>query len=220
MLHLDHTVFGGRVTCNDFPALPDYNPAMDGSCMTQAEMIAEVYAAFAGVGREGGVSWSESAVRDGFGEEAECLVARAADLDRAWTELVDDPTWKPDRGVGGLCFLDAIGFRYYLPVALVRSIRTKTRNDALYFLTLPSPGDELHNHTLEKWSRLNDEQRRCVLHYLQYMMANDELSKSDCQEANNEVVGWWQEPIDSYWGRFAQHGSAEPAPPEDRPGGG
>jgi hypothetical protein len=80
-------------------------------------LIAEIYAAFKDVSREGGVSWSETYVLDFYGTPEERAEARDRDRDWSWTDLVDDPDWQIGQGSGGLTFLDAIGFRYYLPHA-------------------------------------------------------------------------------------------------------
>jgi hypothetical protein len=83
-------------------------------------LIAEIRQAFATVSREGGVSWTECDARDANATEEECAAVRAMDTDRHWTELLDNPTWSPSPGTGNLCFIDPIGFRYYLPPLLIR----------------------------------------------------------------------------------------------------
>lgn len=102
-------------------------------------LIPEIYAAFAGVSREGGVSWSESVVLDNYISMNQRLAARAYDTDTSWEQLVDDPLWnsyaglskflEPDGnwrdyinstksvpGSGGFSFLDAIGFVTTFPL--------------------------------------------------------------------------------------------------------
>ena len=86
-------------------------------------VIDEIYRAFEGVTREGGVSWNETDVRDGYGTPEECEAARRSDKDTSWAELVEDRNWEPFPGVGGFCFVDATGFRYYFPVVMVRFAR-------------------------------------------------------------------------------------------------
>lgn len=97
--------------------------------------------AFAGVAREGGVSWSESYVIDGHGTEQEQLDARLLDKDQSWEELVDDPGW--DCGVAAWPFFDPIGFRYYVAAAMVRGSR--------------EGGDEFLGYALEMTSRFREE---------------------------------------------------------------
>lgn len=88
----------------------------------RAALIAEIHAAFEGVMREGGVSWSESEVVDDFGTDEERAAARAEDTDRCWTELAYDADWNIGPASGGWSFLDPIGFQYYLPAAMIRRL--------------------------------------------------------------------------------------------------
>jgi hypothetical protein len=85
-------------------------------------LIAEIHEAFEGVTREGGVSWNETFVLDGYGSEEECSKARKTDRDHRWADLAYDETWIAGPGVGGWSFLDAIGFRYYLPAGMIRML--------------------------------------------------------------------------------------------------
>jgi hypothetical protein len=87
------------------------------------EVIQEIYVAFKGVTREGGVSWSETLVIDSDGTMDQRLFERERDTEQSWEDLVDDPTWNADIGIGGFSFLDPIGFRYYIAPAMVRELR-------------------------------------------------------------------------------------------------
>ncbi len=86
-------------------------------------VIDEIYRAFEGVTREGGVSWNETDRLDGYGDPEECCKARASDKDKSWTELVADRNWEPFPGVGGFSFIDDTGFRYYFPAVMIRFAR-------------------------------------------------------------------------------------------------
>jgi len=185
------------------------------------ELIAEINAAFAGVTREGGVSWSESEVRDHYGTIEERARARARDQERSWEELVDDPAWHPDPGVGGLSFVDPIGFRYYVPAAMTRYLRGEGEFSLASYLTLR---DEFREHTLGTWSLLDARQRACVRRFLRHVLAVEEPPVDP--EAR---PGWWdpafeaegypwqpewghapptfearvvREALESYWERF------------------
>ena len=87
---------------------------------TRIELIDLIKDAFKDVTREGGVSWHECEVIDNYGSDAERALARTRDTDRHWTELLSTEAFYPS-GIGGFCFLDPIGFRYYLPAALCLS---------------------------------------------------------------------------------------------------
>ena len=99
-------------------------------------LLAEIHEAFPGGSRQGGVSWSEADVIDDYGSPDQRAAARARDRDTRWQDLVDDPNWNPSDG-GHWSFLDAIGFRYYLPAAMVLAVRQGYDAGILFHLTLP-----------------------------------------------------------------------------------
>lgn len=156
---------------------------------TRKLLIADIYKAFEGVTRDGGVSWTESDAIDDYADEIECEIARSRDTDKSWTELVEDPLWSPDSG-GDFCFLDPIGFRYYLPAAMMRAINQLKAICLPFHLTIRDAQDigqrELR---LDQWSLLNRDQRHCVVRFLNFM------SDADNQSANGE----WQRALNSYW---------------------
>jgi hypothetical protein len=160
---------------NSYPcyAMPDLEKRINAS---REHVIAEIREAFKNVMRGNGVSWLETGVLDDYGTPHERKAARAKDPDRPWAELVDDPSWDPDQGWGGFSFLDAEGFRYYLPPAMLRTIRDVEPQWSLaHHLTLDEPPtrpDRDHRaHTLDKWSLLDKRQRRCVKRFLEFMDA-------------------------------------------------
>lgn len=159
----------------------------------RAALIKEITAAFHGVSRANGVSWSETDVLDDYGSMDERLRARASDTDRAWTELVDDPEWRPDSGWGGFSFLDAIGFRYYLPAAMLRSVREGENAGIKFHLTVPPRGDTLRQHGLEQLSLLNQRQARCVARFIRFMIEWRKLEGGGLDEE------WWGEALASHW---------------------
>lgn len=87
------------------------------------EVEATIRAAFHGVTRVDGVSWTEAEAIDGFKGDEACAAARRLDQDSSWEQLVDDPKWHHEVGVGGFNFLDPIGFRYYIAPAMIRLAR-------------------------------------------------------------------------------------------------
>ena len=159
-------------------------------------LVEEIDAAFANVSRSGGVSWSETRVLDMYGSDDERNAARGQDTDRSWSELVDDPQWNAT-GIGGFSFLDPIGRRYYLPAAMIRTIRDEWNDDLSFHLTMqPNHAKPKHrlrpgNHFLEKWSLLDARQRRCVARFIRYMIL--------CVEAGCGEDSDWREAYNSYW---------------------
>lgn len=177
-------------------------------------VLAEIHGAFANVSREGGVSWSEAYVIDNYGTPEECATARAKDTDRPWSELIMDPCWSNHPGMGGFSFLDPIGCRYYLPPTMCRVVMGVDRiqepqmtiygdaHDNLVSMLTVDDGD-LRTWKLEKWSLLDDGQRRAVARFIRYMIARHTSNK----EANpdpvmNVPIEWWTRTYGSYWHQF------------------
>jgi hypothetical protein len=79
-------------------------------------LIAEITAAFDGVAREDGVSLHEAGVIDDRGSAEERAEARAKDTESRWQDVPDELI---ARGHSVLSFLDAKGFRYYIPAYIV-----------------------------------------------------------------------------------------------------
>ncbi len=148
------------------------------------DLIEAIYVAFAGVTRQGGVSWSEANVLDNYGSMEERLAARAGDKDTCWQALVDDPEWNPDH-THHFSFLDAIGFRYYLAPAMIRGIRAST-SEIAFHLTLQK--GKLKGYISRKWSLLKPDQLRCVKRFITYM---DAVEEGCCGE--------WADAFYSYW---------------------
>ncbi len=171
---------------------------------TDADIAAEIYAAFNGVTRQGGVSWTETGVLDDYGSDEERADAREQDQEATWHELLENPDWSPSVGWGGFSFLDSIGFRYYLAPAMILALERKSAAIA-FFLTLGTTLDEefledlaglrlptneaMDAHTLEKWSRLNEAQRTSVARFLRHMALRNEQSE-------------WREAYDSHWHQY------------------
>ncbi len=84
----------------------------DGGEQRRTELIAQIRKAFDNVTRLGGVSLHEADVIDSYGSQKEREVARKLDLDRFWWEV---PHADIERYPWILSFLDATGFRYYIP---------------------------------------------------------------------------------------------------------
>lgn len=143
---------------------------------------AEIRDAFRGVTREHGVSWSEAEVIDRYGGAVERATARAEDQERSWEELVDDPAWDADPGMGGYIFLDPIGFRYYIAPALIRCVRGEFCHSAMWTLKIED------SFSREKISMFSPEQKNAVARAIRFLIAIDEAGDFD-----------WATAYDSYW---------------------
>jgi hypothetical protein len=154
-------------------------------------IVAEIYAAWKGVTREGGVSWSETTVIDDYGTIEQRLAAREHDQDRTWETLVDDPTWRVSAAFGGFSFLDPIGFRYYIAPELVRCLRTGWSEALPFHLTIAGgdPYDSIARHL----SLLSIRQSHCIARSIRFMV--------DWHGAagNRHDATDWLKAHESYW---------------------
>lgn len=165
----------------------------------QRAVEAMIYERFRGVTREGGVSWSESEVIDVSYPASieERLAARALDNEPRWEELVEASNWDPETALGGFFFLDAIGFRYYLAPAMVRSTRLGFSERLTYRLRIPSEGEDGRTYGLLTVSLLDHAQCQAVARFVRFMVAMSEWWKS-----TNRWGGDWKPTLESYWDQF------------------
>ncbi len=140
----------------------------------QDRVEALIRAAFAGVTREGGISWAQSILDD---EEYpyESPDEPPRDNDTCWEDLLNDPHWNVHSRLGGLAYLDAIGWRYYIAPAMIRSVHEPDPKLAPYLTT-------------REWTRgittsITAQQALAIIAFLRLMCAI-----SDSSEAGFEGV--------------------------------
>lgn len=158
----------------------------------------EIRAAFKGVTRTGGVSWSQAeAIDPGGNVDPRALAeALARDTERSWEELVDDPRWTHDIGVGGFPFLDPIGTRYYLAPAMLRELQREP-GPLASVLTVDS------EYQRQKVSRLTAAQSAAVARFIRFMVATLEVAGAGRDEESSDYFAWvWRTARDSYWHQF------------------
>ncbi|AIE86832.1 hypothetical protein OP10G_3464 [Fimbriimonas ginsengisoli Gsoil 348] len=157
------------------------------------QLIERIKVAFQGVSRAGGASWAGTEIEDNYGSVYGKPIYH--DRDQNWEQLVDDSAWLTFPGVGGCSFLDRIGFRYYLPAALVRTIRDGEDADILFHLTLRT---EQTDYTLDQWSALDEEQVSTVRAVLEYMYALKLRGREEWVPEPRDVAKW-RTALESYW---------------------
>lgn len=172
-------------------------------------LIAEIYAAFDDVSREGGVSWSEADVIDAYGSDEQCAEARESDTDRNWTELIDVEAW-----TGGIhycsnwSFLDPVGFRYYLPAGLIQSLRDECCDDVTFLFhltpieTKKPPGFRVDSDQRARWELLTVRQRSCVARYLRFIIAWQELPRTGDTSWDVRCAEEPRRAYEQYWKQF------------------
>lgn len=133
-------------------------------------IVADIHAAFAGVARgQYGISWNECYALDNYEPAEVCEAARRSDSDTQWTELIADPNWEPFPGLGGFSFINAEGFRYYLPPTMIRFLGGD--------ITEWYPGHLIgvierfiDPHAPQLWS---EPQLRCIARFVEFMARHD-----------------------------------------------
>lgn len=162
------------------------------------QLVEEVYAAFKGVTRAGGMSWSQSMLHD-HGVRPytprEYREAGESDRERRWEELVDPSKWKPHPSWGGFNFLDEIGFRYYLAPAMIRML-TRPSDEVLWPSSLVGGG------AVSLFSILDERQRACVVHYAKFML--DEARE---QGWIDQAADYWL--VSETWSKWMSNGASE-----------
>jgi hypothetical protein len=153
----------------------------------KVDLIAEIHVAFERVHRGGGVSWSEADVIDSHGSLEARRNARAADTDKHWSDLLVDQRWTPDRNQR-FSFLDPIGAAYYLPAAMIRELQIGRDCDIVFHLA--------RGPLTQMWSRLNEQQRRCVAAFLKLRV--EWQTKEDAETFARHS----RQALDKGWDRF------------------
>ncbi|MBV9787195.1 MAG: hypothetical protein JOZ51_03410 [Chloroflexi bacterium] len=159
----------------------------------------EIREAFAEVTRGAGVTLHEADVLDLYGSNEERLAARQLDTDRHWYEVPDDLI---ARKSSALSFLDAAGFRYYLPAYLSWTLRNYDSSDSnsihslLFDLALrPWQEDRTHHESTARarFGLLTTIQSQVVCRALRFLVAY-------CYPCVDTKLA--QTALDQYWGDF------------------
>lgn len=157
-------------------------------------IIAEIYAAWKDVTREGGISWSEVwCVGDPLDDTPEDrAAAREQDNELGWEELVEAPPWT-DRHHPVL-FFDPVASSYYVAPMLVCTLRGKSAVHLKELLLLTTEGFDYRH---DRWSLLDDRQQQCIARFLDFM------HRTECFEHGVHFrLSQWLEISKSYWHRF------------------
>lgn len=98
------------------------------------------------------------------------------------------------------------GFRFYLPAYMLFTIEDYDGADTIpesivHSLTLPDAGTELYEFVRERLVLFSEEQRKAILHFLEY------LERCHAEDFTDICVGDWCLPtpcraIERWWNRF------------------
>lgn len=161
----------------------------------RAALIAEINAAFDGVSREDGTTLHEAAAADGWKPEEEQRAARRLDAERRWQGVPDEDI----RSCGSvLSFLDAKGFRYYLPAFMVCGLRRASDDPegilhSCVFHLLHEPRKSLRKSepaSIAGKYNFTDAQRRAVARFLRFATGNDDGTAAADRPTLQAVEKW------------------------------
>jgi hypothetical protein len=160
-----------------------------------AELIAEITAAFEGVAREDGTTLHEAIAIDNGEPRERQLAARRLDTERRWQDLSGDSILS---SCTVPCFLDAQGFRYYLPAFLVYGLSnwntlTSSLLDTCEYCLLHESGKSLRQSEPESIAAKYDfteAQCRAVAHFLRFHVGVDDEFTSQDRPTLEAVAKW------------------------------
>ncbi|PYE54838.1 DUF6714 family protein [Deinococcus yavapaiensis] len=158
--------------------------------VTRQHLLASIRRAFDDVTLGDGVTLSEARVIDRYGDEAARRAAREQDWQGPWWDLPaqDIDFYSP------FSFLDEVGFAYYLPAYLTRSLRHEpmlacSAFEAVMHALSPDPWYDLKARRFE---RLTDSQASAVLAFVEFAEAHDD--DADCwANLYTDVWAYWAE---------------------------
>jgi hypothetical protein len=130
------------------------------------DLIQLITTSFDGVPRENGITLREADEIDNRSDEAERAYARNLDADESWQQV--EPALI-ERYSSALFYLDARGFRYYLPAVMAWSVQHAHTSDS-------STPDNLlcllADEQRQRWcdQLLTPEQRQAVASFVEFML--------------------------------------------------
>ncbi len=162
-------------------------------------LIAEIERAFDGVARGDGITLSQTLVLDYYGGEEEQAEARRKDTDTRWQDVPEAELEWHSCAVA-MSFLDATGFRYYIPAFMRWAVRcsglpgSEAPGNIVMGLDPGEPGGSLYEYSVSRFRVLNQAQARAVAHFLQFFAgpAGQHRGEDYCA----------QEALDHYWHQF------------------
>lgn len=151
------------------------------------ELPARIERAFCAVQRDGGVSLHQMDVLDGYGDPVALACAEAMDPEQHWQDVGEEKLTSPRIGQS-LVFLDAKGYRFYVPAYMRLVVRALGgAAPCAHGLWFSLRGDAYHQH--HHYTLLSDEQRRTIAHFLVVMQAcGDQDARRDAREC---LASYW-----------------------------
>ena len=166
----------------------------------QKALLKETRVAFGSVQRGNGITLHQAQAIDDYAGPEQELAARRLDTDRKWEDV---PEQDIVRHYTALTFLDADGFRYYIPAYMSFAVKHYKCGsfdflilDHILYALNPGDGPELPEWKIEQFEILDEGQKEVVCRFLHFMKDEAEdylIGHSDAEQA-----------LEKYWGQFCE----------------
>jgi hypothetical protein len=157
----------------------------------RAQLIAEIRRAFAGVKREDGITLHEARAIDDYADDEERAAARVKDTDERWEDVPSKHIAEIDPV---LSYLDAKGFRYYIPAYMTYALVTNLEGDDLaLFQTVCALGGRVRPGWPTHWlySLLTEAQCVVICKFLLYVATHGHKDELETESAKSSLAAGW-----------------------------
>ena len=145
--------------------------------MNASDLINIISDAFNDVQLDDGTSITQARLLDDYINDVQSLaLARDIDKEKSWEEVKDT---KIEELSDGLPFLDAKGFRYYLPAFMSYALR----NPCSEFLAVDSAIYNSYDDNLDRFHIFNPAQKNAIKVFLQFCIESKYYDTSTASEA-------------------------------------
>ena len=151
--------------------------------LSTEDLLAEIRRVFHGVALGTGRGLWEAQAFDDYADKDDQGAARKQDEKLDWSAIVPSTL---ARCHDSLCFFDADGMRFHLPAFLVAEIDGALDMSPIFSLTHCS------DYTKSQFASLNDNQRRCVIHFLKWCLPQDRYC-GDRREIEEALRDYWND---------------------------
>lgn len=167
--------------------------------MSDDDLRALIRNAFHGVTLEDGMSIRQGEICDNYGKDSrgkEVSEAKfaAIPLDEVTGDWAAIPLAELER-YPQLAYLDAKGFRYYIPAFLLSLLESSDRCSMRAICTLGSvcPTRDLWAHHMEHYELLDEKQRAAIALFLFHFQEHPALDEDDRQQVYLGLESFWQQ---------------------------
>ena len=182
----------GNMTGSIAPSASNYGGARYPAKQTDEELrdiadrVQQIHAAFAELTLGGGITLHQAHLEGFYDEdEEEWLAARGKDMESHWAEV---PDWKLESGFSPLHFLDAEGWRFYIPAFMCWSLKNWRTTHSITVDTVLWALARTDDHLMNRYELLNRAQSEAVCDFLAFF---DRYSGQ--ADASKAVQAYWHQ---------------------------